>query len=382
MAATQSRANFGDSEAPEPRSDSYQCPERLVGVLNGNSSSTDDKDGCCNVRPSTTATNANATAAAADMWALGCCAGELFLGRPILEAKNEHDLLVQITEGIAYLPQWMLNKGKATNVFYCTTSTATASASHGVARERDQPLSPHWRLKSIKEYANDIVANKGRFVHRNVSSPLGGAATSPRGRQGGIPQRAQKRRLADWLLLHHGQDMSMDDEILLPAFVHFLYGVLDPDPTTRLTAFQALAHPFVTGNLDELRPAVIRPGCTGGLLANRELGIFWQVPPDPNVAFVQQSSGLMALGAHTNFHEIVHRQDASAASSRLPPSFSASFPVKSSPTPSLGLSTIEEDSSCSHDTTSPHSVITSSDPGRDKQQHEHSSELIALLSRA
>ncbi len=39
--------------------------------------------------------------------------------------------------------------------------------------------------------------------------------------------------------------------------VSFLKALLDPDPSTRMTAEQALAHPFLTGTFLEIRPDLV-----------------------------------------------------------------------------------------------------------------------------
>ncbi|GAX16699.1 hypothetical protein FisN_21Hh140 [Fistulifera solaris] len=199
-----------------------------------------------------------------DMWSLGCVAAELFLGLPILPGIHEHDQLGRIVEMIGSLPDWMLDQGsKATKYFV-----------KYLPKDRtNSPIIPQWRLKTQKEYISSLS-------HAEVE------------KKGGLTRLEQqpgnryfrRTRLTDILFLH-GRSTVGKDKDLLPAFVHFLYGLLDPDPWKRLTAFQAAQHPFLTDDLDKLiqyQPAKdndIREESQ----ANRELGVRWETPWDPSI---------------------------------------------------------------------------------------------------
>lgn len=49
------------------------------------------------------------------------------------------------------------------------------------------------------------------------------------------------------IVMHHGNIKTAADKELLSLFVHFLKGLLNPDPCERWTAYQASSHPFITG---------------------------------------------------------------------------------------------------------------------------------------
>jgi hypothetical protein len=61
--------------------------------------------------------------------------------------------------------------------------------------------------------------------------------------------------------------------------------LLDPDPWKRLTAFQAVQHPFLTGNLKQLRKKTqdMKFDPKEENLANLELDVVWQAPWDPSI---------------------------------------------------------------------------------------------------
>ena len=92
----------------------------------------------------------------------------------------------------------------------------------------------------------------------------------------------------------HGKVTSKEDRDQLELFVHFLLGILDPDPWKRWTAFQASQHPFITGGQSHRR----RPDnssvnnnnnnndettttTAGG--GNNNFDIYWVPPWDPSI---------------------------------------------------------------------------------------------------
>lgn len=225
---------------------------------------------------------------AIDMWSLGCVAAELFLGLPILPGVHEHDQLVRIAEMVASIPEWMVDQGsKSTKYFVkyvprpngnnrdCSNNnindpslrSGTPSSGGG-----SLPL-PQWRLKTQQEYISSLsqasIQKKGGIEKLN--------------KQPGT-RYFKQTKLSDILFLQAHQS-SMEERELIPAFVHFLYGILDPDPWKRWTAFQASQHPFVTGNLGELRPkgsnVVMDPKEENQ--ANLEFDMYWPSPWDPAI---------------------------------------------------------------------------------------------------
>ncbi|EEC42920.1 predicted protein, partial [Phaeodactylum tricornutum CCAP 1055/1] len=154
---------------------------------------------------------------AIDMWSLGCVAAELFLGLPILPGVHEHDQLGRIEEMISRVPAWMLEQGAKTSKFFIKSPASGFS-------------SLHFKRNYIASLSRDDIQKQGG-IEKLEKKPGN--------------KYFKRKRLSDILTLH-GQNTQKEDQDLLPAFVHFLYGLLDPDPWKRTTAFQALHHPFLT----------------------------------------------------------------------------------------------------------------------------------------
>eukprot|EP00536_Pseudo-nitzschia_multiseries_P011849 jgi/Psemu1/207124/e_gw1.427.23.1 len=163
---------------------------------------------------------------AIDMWSLGCVAAELFLGLPILPGVHEHDQLVRITEMIGETPDWMLDQGTKSSKYFMNTSGRSTS-------EGPRPL-PQWRIKSQQEFIASLSQSEVK--------KRGGLAKLEK--QPG--NRYFKRKLLSDIILQKGQSAKQEDLRLLKSFIHFLYGILDPDPWKRWTAYQVASHPFLT----------------------------------------------------------------------------------------------------------------------------------------
>jgi serine/threonine protein kinase len=230
-----------------------------------------------------------------DMWSLGCVAAELFLGLPILPGCHEHDQLGRIQEMIAQIPDWMLDQGSKATKYYIkfrpnvTPSSETSSPMlvgtsrtpsprtpvHSASPSTAPPL-PQWRIKTQPEFIQSLSQNEVR--------KKGGLAKLEK--QPGS-RYFKREKLADILTLH-AQSNSHENKELLPAFIHFLYSVLDPDPWKRLTAFQAAQHPFVTGKLSDLTlnertPDLVAIDTKDENQANLLLRTYWQAPWDPAI---------------------------------------------------------------------------------------------------
>ena len=236
---------------------------------------------------------------AIDMWSLGCVAAELFLGLPILPGVHEHDQLSRIHEMIAKIPDWMLDQGSKATKYYIkfvarkspapissskpddasqasskeSSATKSPSPKAGTASTSPAPPQLQWRLKTLDEYV--------RSLSQNDIKKKGGLAKLQK--QPG--NRYFRRKSLPDILALHAQTAQEDEKEFLPAFVHFLYGLLDPDPWKRWTAFQAMQHPFITGNLNQL--VLKREADQFDLKdtnhANIELDYYWKPPWDPAI---------------------------------------------------------------------------------------------------
>ncbi|EED88177.1 hypothetical protein THAPSDRAFT_37862, partial [Thalassiosira pseudonana CCMP1335] len=156
---------------------------------------------------------------AIDMWSLGCVAAELFLGLPILPGVHEHDQLGRILEMIGPLPDWMLEKGIKSTKFFKVTAKPGGPRSSPPDSSTSEGNSPRtvWEFKTLAKLEQQPT---NRYF--------------------------KKKKLED-IVMHHGVCNTKKEREQLGLFVHFLKGVLDPDPWKRWTAHQASMHPFLTG---------------------------------------------------------------------------------------------------------------------------------------
>ena len=170
---------------------------------------------------------------AIDMWSMGCVAAELFLGLPILPGIHEHDQLGRICEMIGDLPDWMMDQGSKANKYFVKQFKANTRTPSPADESSPPPPRPTWRLKTREEYIQSLSASEiqkkggiSKFDKQNTNRYF------------------KRTKLADIIMLH---GTPKEDREQLSLFVHFLSGILDPDPWKRWTAFQAAQHPFLTG---------------------------------------------------------------------------------------------------------------------------------------
>lgn len=224
---------------------------------------------------------------AIDMWSLGCVAAELLFGLPILPGVHEHDQLCRIEEMIGRTPEWMLEQGTKAHKYYvkfvprhptATTPSGDGSSSSGgntniTPAPTPTPPLPQWRIKSLQEYVRSLsqsdIDKKGGLA--KLEKPPGN-------------RYFRKKTLSEIMQLH-SLNFPQQDKTVLNAFLHFLYGLLDPDPWKRWTAFQAVQHPFITGQLSQLKKKTtdVRLDSKETNLANLTLEYYWKAPWDPAI---------------------------------------------------------------------------------------------------
>ena len=158
-----------------------------------------------------------------------------------------------------------------------TPQSRTPSPNGGMGSP--SPPSPTWRIKTQLEYIQSLSASEIR--KKGGQTKL---EKQPANRY------FKRQKLADIVLLH-GQ--TREDLEQLQLFVHFLHGVLDPDPWKRWTAMQASQHPFVTGGKlpqrrtkGEKQEGGIQPTTDSTAKAGgnkSRLDVHWMPPWDPSI---------------------------------------------------------------------------------------------------
>jgi len=251
-----------------------------------------------------------------DMWSLGCVAAELFLGLPILPGIHEHDQLCRITEMIAALPEWMLDHGTKVKKYYIKF-LSKPMASPG---NNSTPPVHQWRLKTQKEYIASLsksdVKNKGGM--KKLEQQPG--------------NRYFKRKLLADIMMLYGSKATGSDKMLLPAFVHFVHGLLEPDPWKRWSSFQAIQHPFLTGDLDSLvlKTSQHSMNSKGENQANVMLSTYWEVPYDPQI---RRRKLLIAQRTRERHHSLRRASSASSFSDNAYVERGQKSPLSSDETP-------------------------------------------------
>jgi hypothetical protein len=128
------------------------------------------------------------------------------------------------------------------------------------------PARPSWRIKTQQEYIHSLSESEIR-----KKGGLAKLEKQPANRY------FKRKKLSDIIMLH-GKATTNEEKETLGLLVHFLLGILDPDPWKRWTAFQASQHPFLTGSTTHRR----RPEGDKAE-GSDDFGIHWVPPWDPSI---------------------------------------------------------------------------------------------------
>jgi len=256
---------------------------------------------------------------AIDMWSLGCVAAELFLGLPILPGVHEHDQLGRILEMIGSMPEWMLEQGTKSTKFFKNVKLrerSAKSAHHGAnGRQEKSQNQSSWEFKTRQEYISYLTEEERQS--KGGLSKLEQQTTN---------RYFKKKRLED-IVMHHGVCNSKNEREQLGLFVHFLKGVLDPDPWKRWTAHQASMHPFLSGSTNYRFKSAGEVGIDGNKSGARPYDIHWVPPWDASICrrkllAVQkkkEKGGRRRLSETNNRNQIRHAVPEATAAPNPPP---------------------------------------------------------------
>lgn len=160
--------------------------------------------------------------AAIDMWSVGCVAAELFLGLPLFPGASEFNLLQRIHETLGQPPDFIVANSTSGSKFFKRLGPQE-EVPDGANRE-----SSRYRLLSQDEFEAQegakVATGKRYFKYTALQDIIGRCSY----RQG----------LSEAELARERQQRA--------AFLDFLLGVLQLDPSTRWTPRQAAQHPFIT----------------------------------------------------------------------------------------------------------------------------------------
>ena len=159
-----------------------------------------------------------------DIWSAGCVAAELFLDFAIFACENEFDGIHSMVALLGPMPEKMLGRSPRWQRFF------------DMKRSGFQP----------KMDPNEVLMTKHSYhqIYEQI---------------GALP--------LDQLIQGHMEIKTDEEQKTVTCFTDFVMRLLNFDPTQRLTATQALAHPFLEGNPlpDGWRPPISgRPSQTPG----------------------------------------------------------------------------------------------------------------------
>lgn len=131
-----------------------------------------------------------------DLWSIGCIAAELFLGNPLFAGKCEYDQISKIIQLLGPITFPLQNKKKASQFFNCNAT-----------------------IKSLEQYYTEFP------THERPSH--------------GFPHEIK-------CLEDIAKVKTKADPNEVQTFIVFLKNLLVLDPKKRMTAKEALKHPFIT----------------------------------------------------------------------------------------------------------------------------------------
>jgi dual specificity protein kinase YAK1 len=140
-----------------------------------------------------------------DLWSVGCMAAEWFLDFAIFASESEEDSVPCIVGMLGDIPDYLLMKSTGWRKFYELT------------------LDDGFRLKVRPD-----VALMNRHLYHSIFKNSG------------------LMKLNDLLLAKFHLD-DEEDAVAVKCFSHFVHSLLTYDPKRRITAEEALLHPFITG---------------------------------------------------------------------------------------------------------------------------------------
>lgn len=139
-----------------------------------------------------------------DMWSCGCIAAEIYLDFAIFACNSEIDAIHSMVALLGPIPDELLGTSRSWWKFFDMTREGY----------------------KLKMDPNDVVTMK--HLYASIFQQTG-------------PLTLEQ------LIMSHKQPETEEDEMNLQCFSHFVHSLLVFNPNERLSATQALQHPFITG---------------------------------------------------------------------------------------------------------------------------------------
>lgn len=172
--------------------------------------------------------------AAIDMWSLGVMLVELCTGTPLFVGRSREDMLEQISHQLAPLCPVTFSGGMYSHLLSEISSRSNSNSLIGT------PHSVHH--SSTNSYTTTAHYN---YDSSRWNAKVGDTSTSG---SCSVPFSYTNHLSCVKRLLTHALP-STSHSLLSSDFLHFIGGLLMPDPKLRLSPVEALAHPFLCDSL-------------------------------------------------------------------------------------------------------------------------------------
>lgn len=182
-----------------------------------------------------------------DIWSAGCIAAELFLDFAIFAAKTEYDTIHSQIALLGEIPDYLIQQSKQYWKFFDITTQGY--------RPKTDP--------------NDVLIND--HFYNTIFQEIG-------------PTSLEN------LIMNHCELETEEDVNLVSCFSHFCYSLLQFDPAQRLSAKQALTHPFIT---DDIFTGEWYPDCEEDIVPAPQ-------PPQPQPLVRSSSLDHISTGNYRN----------------------------------------------------------------------------------
>lgn len=163
-----------------------------------------------------------------DMWSLGCVAAEFFIGHPLFPGSSEYNQLYKITQLIGDVPDKVINGSRKGSKFYKNVEGGY------VLMTPQEYAARAMRPEEFDDEMNDSMIVDRKFLAVDSLEELVEKATikiDPNDQSANTPGE-----IREYLL-------------------DFLKRIFTYDPNERLTAGDALNHPFITGKRGTFQPS-------------------------------------------------------------------------------------------------------------------------------
>ncbi|GET87922.1 protein kinase, putative [Leishmania tarentolae] len=200
---------------------------------------------------------------AIDVWSTGCLLAELLLGMPLLPGCNDHHQLSLVEEMIEPLPNYLVEDGENSELFYIAAATrvegstdaplpaapevAAPGAAPSATQQQPRPFALRTRENYLEITGSEPLPYRRYFTYQTLQELVRHCPLT-------LEERRMSHGLHPYVPVTESSAIPPDatpsapvrSDMIKQRFLLFdlLRRLLQTDPKLRLTAAQALKHPF------------------------------------------------------------------------------------------------------------------------------------------